>query len=118
MEKPFPFLLRLLGAAVLLCVAASANATDFYVSPTASASGDGSFGNPWRLQDALYQPSAVHPGDTIWLRGGTHSGTFVSYLNTGQAGAMATSIAQNATYFCRMVGNTFGPCARRPCPFR
>ena len=27
--------------------------------------------------------------------------------------AMATSIAQNATYFCRMVGNAFGPCASR-----
>ncbi len=81
MEKPFPSLLRLVGAAVLLCLAASANAADFYVSPTASASGTGSFSNPWRLQDALDQPSAVHPGDTIWLRGGTYSGTFVSYLD-------------------------------------
>src|SRR5262249_4276111 len=54
---------------------------DFYVSPTASASGTGSFSNPWRLQDALNQPSSVHPGDTIWLRGGTYSGQFVSYLN-------------------------------------
>jgi hypothetical protein len=44
---------------------------------------------------------------------GYNNATFVSYLNTGQAGAMATSIAQNATYFCRMVGNAFGPCASR-----
>src|SRR5262249_49221030 len=44
---------------------------------------------------------------------GYNNATFVSYLNTGQAGAMATSIAQNATYFCRMVGNAFGPCANR-----
>jgi len=44
---------------------------------------------------------------------GFNNSTFVSYLNTGQAGAMATSIAQNPTYFCRMVGNSFGPCASR-----
>jgi hypothetical protein len=44
---------------------------------------------------------------------GYNNATFVSYLNTGQAGAMATSIAQNATYFCRMAGNNFGPCASR-----
>jgi hypothetical protein len=56
-------------------------ATDFYVSPTASASGTGSFGNPWKLQTALDHPSAVHPGDTIWLRGGTYTGTFTSYLS-------------------------------------
>jgi len=80
MEKPYPYLLRVVGAAVLLCLAASAKATDFYVSPSASANGTGTFSNPWRLQDALDQPSAVHPGDTIWLRGGTYSGIFVSYL--------------------------------------
>ncbi|HEY1252033.1 MAG TPA: S-layer homology domain-containing protein [Thermoanaerobaculia bacterium] len=56
-------------------------AADFYVAPNASANGTGSFSNPWRLQDALNQPAAVHPGDTIWLRGGTYSGNFVSYLN-------------------------------------
>ncbi|HEY1252200.1 MAG TPA: right-handed parallel beta-helix repeat-containing protein [Thermoanaerobaculia bacterium] len=81
MEKPFPALLRLVGATVLFCLAATSSATDFYVSPSASANGNGSFNNPWRLQDALDQPSSVHPGDTIWLRGGTYSGTFVSYLN-------------------------------------
>lgn len=29
--------------------------------------------SPWDLQTALNQPSVVNPGDTIWLRGGTHS---------------------------------------------
>ena len=56
-------------------------ATDFYVSPTASGNGTGSFSNPWQLQTALSQPAAVHPGDTIWLRGGTYTGRFTSYLN-------------------------------------
>lgn len=36
---------------------------------------------------------------------------FVSLLNTGQAGAIANSLAQNSTYFCRMVGSNFGPCS-------
>lgn len=36
--------------------------------------------------------------------------TFVNYLNTGQAGAMAAAIAGNATYLCNMVGANFGPC--------
>ncbi len=59
-----------------------AAAADFYVSPTASASGTGSIGNPWKLQTALNHPSAVKPGDTIWLRGGTYTGApFTSNLN-------------------------------------
>ena len=36
---------------------------------------------------------------------------FVSLLQTGQAGALANALAQNSTYFCRMVGNSFSPCA-------
>jgi len=44
---------------------------------------------------------------------GFNNSTFISYLNSGQAGALATSIAQNPTYFCRMVGNNFSPCASR-----
>jgi hypothetical protein len=53
---------------------------DFYVAATGSSAGDGSLDNPWDLQTALYQPSAVHPGDTIWLRGGTYAGKFISSL--------------------------------------
>jgi hypothetical protein len=54
---------------------------NYYVSPTGSASGDGSIGKPWDLQTALSQPSTVQPGDKIWLRGGTYTGVFNSYLN-------------------------------------
>src|SRR6476469_6924447 len=71
----------LLGAALVLGLTVPALGADFYVAPNASGSGNGSFSNPWQLQTALNQPSAVHPGDTIWLRGGTYSGTFVSLLN-------------------------------------
>lgn len=44
---------------------------------------------------------------------GFNNANFVNYLNTGQAGAMATSIAQSSTYFCNMVGSAFSPCASR-----
>jgi len=58
----------------------------YYVAPTGSASGSGSASQPWDLATALNQPAAVQPGDTIWLRGGTYSGNFQSYL-TGIAAA-------------------------------
>jgi PKD repeat protein len=67
-----------------LLAAGSANGTDFYVSPTgttSTSSGTGAITTPWALQTALSGPAAVKPGDTIWLRGGTYSGTFSSYLN-------------------------------------
>jgi len=73
---------RLLTPFFGLCLIASvARATEYYASPTASVNGTGTFSNPWKLQTALDQPAAVQPGDTIWLRGGTYTGRFTSYLN-------------------------------------
>jgi hypothetical protein len=80
---------RIFSACVAFVTSALALAADFYVSPTAGANGNGSLGNPWRLQTALNQPASVHPGDTIWLRGGTYAGAFTSYLN-GSASAPIT----------------------------
>src|SRR5437870_2269282 len=48
-------------------------APNFYVSPTGSPSGDGSFTEPWDLATALAGPAAVTPGSTIWLRGGMYT---------------------------------------------
>ncbi len=42
---------------------------------------------------------------------GFGNSTFVSLLQTGQAGILANTMASTSTYFCRMVGNGFGPCA-------
>lgn len=56
----------------------------FYVSPQGSSSGAGSASNPWDLQTAFNHPSAVGPGDTVWIKGGTYRGVFVSKL-TGTA---------------------------------
>ncbi|MCL4402746.1 MAG: malectin domain-containing carbohydrate-binding protein, partial [Acidobacteria bacterium] len=55
----------------------------WHVSPTGTASGDGSAARPWSLTTALNMPSAVQPGDTIWLHGGLYgngSTFFNSYL--------------------------------------
>ena len=68
------------AAFLFLSLASPGRAADFYVSPSASGSGTGSFSSPWQLQVALTQPGSVHPGDTIWLRGGTYSGTYTGYL--------------------------------------
>ena len=46
--------------------------TFWFVSPNAATNGDGSIGNPWRLQAAFNSSNIVQPGDTVWLRGGTY----------------------------------------------
>ena len=66
--------------AVLLAASTPLRAADFYVAPNAAANGTGTVGSPWRLQTALSHPTSVHPGDTIWLRGGTYVGHFTSTL--------------------------------------
>jgi PKD repeat protein len=55
--------------------------TGYYVSTAGSPSGTGASDRPWDLQTALKHPTAVRPGDTIWVRGGTYRGTFQSYLD-------------------------------------
>src|SRR5438128_1292946 len=62
-------------------IAATARAASFSASPSGSSSGTGSITSPWNLATALAQPAAVHPGDTIWLRGGRYVGTFTAHLN-------------------------------------
>ncbi len=75
MSKTFPpFRVPVrLGLLLLLLSASTIFGDDFYVSPTAAANGNGSFNSPWKLQTALDHPSAVQPGDTIWLRGGIYN---------------------------------------------
>ncbi len=77
---------RLLRSFCLTLLAPSlALATDYFVAPTGSVAGDGSFTSPWNLSAAFAHPPAVQPGDTIWLRGGTYNGPFTSLL-TGAPG--------------------------------
>ncbi len=55
-----------------------------YVSTTATGSGDGSLNAPWTLQQALSQPASLKPGDVVWLRGGTYTGTHITDPSLGR----------------------------------
>jgi hypothetical protein len=82
----------LLAALVGLTISALASAAEFYVSPTSSSSGDGSLGRPWGLAIAMAGPAAVHPGDTIWLRGGTYTIPSGGHILCGLRGTAAAPI--------------------------
>lgn len=73
----------------LLLVPALAQGAEHHVSPTGTAAGTGSSGAPWNLATALAHPSAIKPGDTVLLHGGTYSGAFKSAL-AGSAGHPVT----------------------------
>jgi hypothetical protein len=42
---------------------------------------------------------------------GFDNASFITQLQTGEAGALANTFASTSTYFCRLVGNGFGPCS-------
>jgi len=55
-------------------------ASEWYAAPGGNTSASGTKGYPWDLQTALNKTSLIAPGDTVWLRGGTYTGTFTSNL--------------------------------------
>ncbi|MGA9118805.1 MAG: right-handed parallel beta-helix repeat-containing protein, partial [Bacteroidota bacterium] len=55
-------------------------ASSFHVTVGGTAQGNGSLADPWDLQTALNQPTAVHPGDTIWVHGGVYHGAYTARL--------------------------------------
>lgn len=58
----------------------------YYAAPGGLATNNGSYGSPWDLRTALAGGNGrVQPGDTIWMRGGTYTGTFRSTV-AGAAG--------------------------------
>lgn len=58
----------------------------YYAAPNGVATADGSYTRPWDLRTALAGGGGrVQPGDTIWLRGGTYTGTYRSTV-AGAAG--------------------------------
>src|SRR4051812_21803594 len=65
---------------------AAAQGRQFYASPSGSAGNDGSIARPFDLATALSSASPARGGDTIWLRGGTYIGNFISSL-TGTTSA-------------------------------
>ncbi|MFN7949760.1 MAG: carboxypeptidase-like regulatory domain-containing protein [Blastocatellia bacterium] len=50
--------------------------------------------------------AAIAPGS------GYQSTAFITNLQNGEAGALATALAANQNYVCRMFGTSFSPCAR------
>jgi hypothetical protein len=63
-------------AACGLLISASANATEFFVDPSAAVAGDGSAQSPWQTLEQVVGAGAfgtsVKAGDTVWLRSGYH----------------------------------------------
>jgi len=58
------------------------SSTAYFAAPTGLATNDGTREQPWDLQTALANRSAVvQPGDTIWLAGGRYVGDFRSMLH-------------------------------------
>jgi hypothetical protein len=81
MANRLPGVTRLLPVFLVILSGTRLHAADHYVSPNASSSGTGTIGSPWTLQTALDQPGALNPGDTVWLRGGTYTGHYVSHID-------------------------------------
>lgn len=59
----------------------------WYASPTgkSSSDADGSIGNPWDIYTAFRATNQIAPGDTLYLRGGTHLGGALTNLNSSLA---------------------------------
>ena len=76
-----------LAAACLVASGARVSPHGHYAAPDGSPAGAGTAQHPWDLATALAGGRGrVAPGDTVWLRGGTYRGAFVSTL-TGRPGA-------------------------------
>jgi hypothetical protein len=60
-----------------------------YAAPGGWSGGDGTKERPFDLGTAVSGMSPVRPGGTVWLRGGTYKGTFISVL-TGTKDAPIT----------------------------
>jgi hypothetical protein len=55
----------------ILAFGAAAGAAEYHVTPTGSASGNGSAGSPWDFRTATTS-SALHGGDIVWVHGGRY----------------------------------------------
>ncbi len=80
MKRLFFVTTNLAVSFIVLVGVKSVVAEEFHVSPVGTLAGDGSREHPWDLTSALAHPTAVTPGDTIWLHGGKYKGSFQSKL--------------------------------------
>lgn len=70
---------RILALATLF-LAMPMVAAEFFVATNGTDDGKGTKESPWSLKKAFSPPTAIKPGDTLWLRGGTYTGTHLSHL--------------------------------------
>ena len=63
-----------------------ASGQSFYVAPNGAAGNAATIEQPLDLKTALSEKSPAKPCDTIWLRGGKYSGSFISRIS-GKPGA-------------------------------
>jgi hypothetical protein len=84
--RPIYFLgyLKLLVAASTFIFVCNADATNWYVRPSAAGSGTGAnWANAWSLSTIKW--ASVAPGDTVWLAGGTYT-TVLAPAASGTSG--------------------------------
>ncbi|MFN7920366.1 MAG: malectin domain-containing carbohydrate-binding protein [Bryobacteraceae bacterium] len=80
---------KLIG--VTLTIQGPSSGKQWYVAPNGSSAGDGSISKPWDIVTAFNAPSVVKPGDTVWLRGGTHgNGNYINAMLSGTAAQPVT----------------------------
>jgi hypothetical protein len=79
-HRPVGAFAALVCAIFVLSSAFTHAGAEFFAAPDGRTDGNGTMERPWDLQTALNNRAAVPPGSTMWVRGGTYSGTFVSRL--------------------------------------
>jgi hypothetical protein len=73
--------LRVVLMACCVLVSGGLQGAEFFVSLQGNAQGSGSREQPWSLTWALGHPSALKPGDIVWVLGGTYTGAFTSSIH-------------------------------------
>src|SRR4051812_6482375 len=66
--------------------------TDFYVPPNGSSGGSGSISSPWDIRTACAPASAIRPGDTVWVRGGTYGSGGTSSIGCSISGTSSSPV--------------------------
>lgn len=72
-------------------------------------------GLPGQVPSPILQAAfgALGSQPAVSASAGFNNQTFITQLQTGQAGGMATALAGNSTYLCRLVGSGLPACASR-----
>ncbi len=72
------------------------------------------YGLPGQLPLPIFEAAFSSEETSPYTAAGYHNPQFINYLNQGNAGSMAgtlANVAGAAPYFCNMVGASFGPCS-------